>query len=208
MSAITRAGLDGLQWHPWFTIEKYSPDQVRYARTRTGLAPGYLGEALRHMFSSPELGTLHGEGNGVTAGGLDNLAMVLTGTGGHPLAPGRMAFGVGTDPAEFDVEQARLGGEDGEAPGRTWYRPMDHGYPQPAVGGIEGQATFAEDEACFDWHEWCWAAGPVAPVRHHALHHSYSGQGGLMINRKGSEAGYGLKEPGVAWVFRVHISLR
>lgn len=208
MSGQELTSLDGFRWHPRFTISRYSADQVRYARKRTGLAPDYLGEALGCMFSYPELGTLHGEGNGVTAGGLDNMARVLTGTGGHPLTPGRVAFGVGTDASDFDVEQVRLGGEDGEQPGRTWYRPMDPGYPQPVTGGIEGQATFAEEEACFEWHEWCMAAGPVRPAPHHALHHALGLQGGVMVNRRGSAAGYGLKEPGVAWVFRFQVSLR
>lgn len=207
---------DGISWHPVSVIEKYSPDQVRYAREwqawaatrRLALVPELHGAVLRALFREPECGTVHDEGNGVTAGGMGNLALVLTGTGGHPLAPGRAVFGVGSDATAFDREHVHLSRALGEEPGRSWYRPMDHGYPLvPRPGVIEVQATFTESEACFDWHEWCTAAGPVTPVPHHALSGAYRGAPHLMMNRKAHAAGYGEKFPGVAWCFRTEISI-
>jgi len=85
---------------------------------------------------------------------------------------------------------------------------MDPGYPRPSgLTSIEGQATFTETEACFAWHEWCWASGPPEPQAHHALHGAYAGEGAVMVNRKAHPAGYGVKEAGVAWVFRTQIEL-
>jgi hypothetical protein len=204
---------EGLRWHPVCTIEKYSADQVRYARRHclgTPWSPRH-GDLLRMLFREPEDGIVHDEGNGVTAAGLANLALLLSGTGGHPLAEGHAAFGVGTDAAPFHREQVKLGGADGEGPEHCWYRPMDAGYPRAAVataGVIEGQCTFAEAEACFTWREWCIAAGPVKPASHYALVHAYGGQFPAMINRKASLAGYGEKTFGVAWVFRCEIRLQ
>jgi hypothetical protein len=197
---------EGIAWYPRCTIEKYSAGQVAWARRRL---PSVDGQSLRRMFPVPEGGIARDEGNGVAAAGLANLALVLTGSGGHPLAPGRVVFGVGTGPEEFSPDHGHLSPAEGEAPHRTYYRPMDQGYPQvPGLGLIEGQATFTEDEACFTWHEWCWAAGPPAPQPHHSLYLAYGSGTPVMVNRKASAIGYGTKEAGVAWVFRTQVTLR
>jgi hypothetical protein len=199
---------EGVRWHPRSTIEKYSADQVRWFR-RVYQEP-VTGWRLRAAFRSPEGGVLRDEGNGVVAGGLLNLARVLAGDSqGLALAPGKMTFGVGSDGGtEFSREHVHLANAGGEGPGRSFYVPMDLGYPQVAgLSTIEGQATFTEDMACFPWHEWCWAAGVITPDLHHVLRQAYRGQGHVMMNRKVHPAGYGVKEPGVAWVFRTRVEL-
>jgi hypothetical protein len=197
---------EGVGWHPRCVIEKYSAGQVAHARRRAGAVSGTL---LRTLFAEPEDGIVCDEGNGVTGGGAANLAMVIVGGSGYPLAPGRSVFGVGADGATpFSVEHAHLSPAQGEDPDRSFYRPMDPGYPLAAGPGvIEGQATFAETEACFAWHEWCWAAGPSAPLPHHQLHRAYTGGPPVMVNRRCSPAGYGKKLPGVAWVFRTVVTI-
>jgi hypothetical protein len=212
------ADLVNVRWHPRCQVLKYSPDQVAYARNH-GEVPGLRGLALprravlngdllRLLFREPEGGIVFDEGNGVTAAGLANLAAVLTG-GGYPLSAGRAVFGVGSDDTAFDREQVRLSAALGEEPGRSWYRPMDEGYPRTARPSvIEGQATFTEAEACFGWHEWCWGTGPLLPEPHHSLRGAYGGEQPVMVNRKASPQGYGVKEPGVAWVFATQIELQ
>jgi hypothetical protein len=194
-------------WHPRAMVLKYSADQVAWAR-RWYSGPLY-GAWLGAVFPVPEDGLAADEGNGVTLAGLANLARVLTGRG-YPLVPGQVGFGIGSDgETEFDSEQVRLSNAFGEEPGRSWYRPMDEGFPQvTGPSSIEGQATFAEDEACFDWREWCWTAGPAHPVPHHSLIGAYNGETPVMVNRKAGTPGYGVKEPGVAWVFRTEVQLR
>lgn len=200
--------LDGIRWHPVSVIEKYSPDQTAFARRYFS---GHLtGDALRGLFigRGPECGTVTDEGNGVVSMGSANLALLLTGNGGHPLAPGQAVFGVGSDAGEFDREQVGLSKPLGEEHGRSWYRPMDPEYPwmcRPGV--IEGQATFLEHEACFAWHEWCWGTGPGKATAHHSLRGCFGGEQPVMMNRKAHPAGYGTKDPGVAWVFRTEITL-
>jgi hypothetical protein len=212
------SGSDGIRWHPVSVIEKYSSSQVRYARSRCeapwsrrmALPPRAVltGDLLRMLFREPEGGVVEDQGNGVVTAGMMNLALVLTGSGGHPLAPGRAVFGVGSDPGGFDREQVSLSKVLGEESGRSWYRPMDPGYPWvPRPGVIEGQATFTESEACFAWHEWGWGTGPGKPVPHHSLRGCYGGEQPVMMNRRAHPAGYGTKEAGVAWVFRTEITL-
>lgn len=209
---------DSISWHPVSVIEKYSSDQVRYARTRgdvpwsrrLALPPRAVlhGDLLRMLFREPEGGTVEDQGNGVSTVGVMNLALVLTGTGGHPLAPGQAVFGVGSDAGGFNREQVSLSRPLGEEAGRSWYRPMDPEYPRvPRPGVIEGQATFLEHEACFAWHEWCWGTGPGKPVPHHSLRSAYGGQQPVMMNRRSHPAGYGTKDPGVAWVFKTEITI-
>jgi hypothetical protein len=213
------SGSDGIRWHPVCTIEKYSADQVRYARERGELPwlkqftlpprAALSGDLMRMLFREPEGGTVRDEGNGTTVNGTANLALLLTGAGGHPLAPGRAVFGVGGEDTEFSREHVHLSPAGGEEPGTTWYRPMDPGYPLVVRPGIvEGQATFLEHEACFEWHEWCWGTGPGRPAAHHSLRGCYGGEQPVMMNRKAHPAGYGMKDPGVAWCFRTEIHLK
>lgn len=166
------------------------------------------GTWLRQTFTQPEDGVFYDEGNGVVRGGMLNLALVLTGTGGYQMSPGRAVFGVGSDATEFDREHVHLSRTDGEDPGRSWYRPLDKGFPTVTSGAvIKVQATFTEMEACFDWHEWCLATGATEPGPHHSLREAYGDGSAVMMNRKAHPAGYGVKETGVAWVFRTEILL-
>jgi hypothetical protein len=202
-------------------VEKYSPDQTAWARARLeaelgwgrrvlvralGIAvPVLHGDWLRELFAEPECGIARDEGNRVTEAGLANLALLLTG-GGHPLAPGRTVFGVGTDgetpPSDGHVHLANA---PGEGHGRSWYRPMDAGFPVPDGAALAGQATFSEREANFGWREWCWASGVPGPEPGPVLRSCFDGEH-AMLNRRAPEAGFGLKEPGVAWVFRTEIT--
>jgi hypothetical protein len=200
--------LDGIRWHPVSVIEKYSPDQTAFARR---YFEGHLtGDVLRGLFigRGPECGTVRDQGNGVSAAGSGNFALLLAGLGGHPLAEGRTVFGVGGDDTAFSREHVHLSPVAGEEVGGTWYKPMDPGYPAVTrTGDIEGQATFLEHEACFTWREWCWGTGPGRPVPHHSLRGCYGGEQPVMMNRKAHPAGYGTKDPGVAWVFRAEVTL-
>lgn len=203
---MNAADRESVRWYPRSRIDKYSAGQVAWAR-RHFVVPWLSGELLRWVFREPEDGIVTDEGNGVTAAGLANLALVMTGAG-YPLAAGRVSFGVGSDATAFHREQVRLSNAAGEEPGRSWYRPMDQGYPASVRPGvIEGQATFTESEACFDWHEWCWGTGPLLPEPHHSLRGAYAGEQPVMVNRKASQQGYGEKLAGVAWVFRTEVAL-
>lgn len=212
---------EGLRWYPQVTIDKYSPDQVAYARERREVVslPSRLalprrevlhGDVMRLLFRVPEGGTETDEGNGMTGYGAANIALVLAGEGGFPLAAGTTAFGVGADgETGFSSEHVRLANDGLEEAGRSWYIPMDQGYPHVgAPAELHGQATFTEMDACFEWKEWCWAAGPHPPKPHHNLLMAYGGDSRpVMVNHKASQQGYGVKEAGVAWVFRTQVRL-
>jgi hypothetical protein len=211
VSSLSAGQRDGIGWFPRCTVEKYSADQTRWARgwlARAGTPRRPLnGSWMRVMFPEPEGGVAHDEGNGVVLAGLSNLAALLTGDG-YPLEPGRACFGVGTDGSPFDPGHAHLSTAEGEDGGRSLYLPMDPGFPR-VTGAltIEGQATFAEDQACFPWMEWCWATGGGRPRAGHILRRVYDEGTSVMMNRKAPPGGLGAKEEGVAWCFRTEITL-
>jgi hypothetical protein len=82
---------------------------------------------------------------------------------------------------------------------------MDDGFPVPDGTALAGQATFHEREANFGWREWCWASGEPGLQAGPVLRNCFGG-GHAMLNRRAPQAGFGLKEPGVAWVFRTEIT--
>jgi hypothetical protein len=194
-------------------VEKYSADQTRHARAWLARAgtPGRAlnGSWMRVMFREPECGTVHDEGNGVVFSGLANLAALIVGEG-YPLERGRTCFGVGADGVtEFSRDQAHLSAAEGEDEARSFYLPMDPGYPRVtgALTVIEGQATFSEDQACFPWNEWCWATGGGRPRPGHVLRRCYDEGTSVMMNRKAPPGGFGMKDPGIAWCFRTEITV-
>ena len=213
MSELDSGQREGVGWHPRCAVEKYSADQTRHARAwlaRRGAAPRALhGSVMRILFDEPEGGIAYDEGNGVVLAGRSNLARLLTGDGGWPLEPGRACFGVGTDGATpFSPEHAHLSMAEGEGEGRTLYLPMDPGFPKVAGAVvIEGQATFAEDDACFPWNEWCWATGGGHPKPGPVLRRVFDEDTSVMMNHKAPPGGLGVKDPGVAWCFRTVITI-
>lgn len=196
----------GLRWFPRVAIERYSPSQVAWAREHD--IP-VTGSRLRDAFAGPEDGTVRDEGNTITAGGVENLTRILTEGGGHPIAPGRAVFGVGSDGlTEASYDHVALNPAAGEGYGRTFYIPVDPGFPRIERRGVIGvQATFTEDMANFPWAEWCLAVGAVRPARDHSLRGAFGGASHVMMNRRACPDGYGTKEPGMAWCFRAEISL-
>lgn len=212
MSDLSSDRREGIGWHPRAVVEKYSAEQTRWARrwlARRGEAPRPLrGDWLRCLFSQPEDGIAYDEGNGVVLAGRANLALLLTGEAGWPLEPGRACFGVGTDASPFSAEHTHLSVIEGEDEGRTLYLPMDPGFPKvTGTAVIEGQATFAEDDACFPWAEWCWATGGGQPKPGPVLRRVFDEGTHVMMNRKVPPNGLGVKEPGVAWCFRTEIAI-
>lgn len=221
IAAVVSGHTQGIPWRPVSRVEKYSADQTAWARRRLGAelswgrrvivralgiaVPVLHGDWLRELFAEPECGIACDEGNLVTEVGLVNLALLLTG-GGYPLTPGRTVFGVGTDgETAASPRHVHLANAVGEGHGRSWYRPMDPGFPSPEGAGLTGQATFTESEANWGWHEWCWASGEPELQPGPVLRQCFGGEH-AMLNRRAPAAGFGLKEAGVAWVFRTEIT--
>lgn len=152
---------DAISWHARAHVDKYSDDQVAYARLRLGREPD--GAELAALFAAPEDGTADADGNLLVTAGLDAITKLLINTG-SPQAfsgPTRAIVGVGATSTVATVADTALGADGGSA----YYQGCDASNPTQANGVITCVCTFATGNANFAWQEWCWATctGAITP---------------------------------------------
>lgn len=145
---------DVLTWHARARVDKYSDDQVTWARRQlAGLEPD--GRHLHAFFAAPEDGYAEADGNLLVTAGLDAITKLLIASG-SPQAfsgPTRAIVGVGDQSTTAVIGDTHLGGDGANA----WYQGCDSSNPTQANGVMTAVATFATGDANFTWEEWCWA---------------------------------------------------
>lgn len=153
---------DAIHWHAFARVDKYSDDQVSWARRRlAGLEPE--GRHLHAFFAAPEDGYAEADGNLLVTVGLDAITKLLIASG-SPQAfsgPTRAIVGVGATSTAATVADTALGADGGSA----YYQGCDSSNPTQASGVITTVCTFATGNANFAWNEWCWATctGTITP---------------------------------------------
>lgn len=152
---------DTLNWHAAAHVDKYSEDQVAWARLRLGHEPD--GAELAALLAEPEDGTADADGNLLVTVGLDAITKLLIASG-TPQAfsgPTRAIVGVGATATAATVADTALGADGGSA----FYQGCDSANPTQANGVITCVATFTTGNANFAWQEWCWATctGAITP---------------------------------------------
>jgi hypothetical protein len=152
---------DGIRWHAFAHVDKYSEDQAAYAARLLG-APAE-GRELAAMFREPEDGTADADGNLLVTVGLDAITKLLIASG-SPQAfsgPTRAIVGVGATSTAATIADTVLGANGGSA----WYQGCDSANPTQANGVITTVCTFNDSNSNFAWAEWCWATctGSITP---------------------------------------------
>ncbi len=145
------ADIDAIRWHARARVDKYSEDQVAWARLRLGHEPD--GAELATLFVAPGDGTAEADGNLLVTVGLDAITKLLINTG-SPQAfsgPTRAIVGVGASSTAANIADTALGADGGSA----WYQGCDSANPTQANGVITTVCTFATGNANFAWNEWC-----------------------------------------------------
>ena len=107
---------DGLKWHAYARVDKYSPDQVKYATALYGgLEPD--GRGLHALFAVPEDGHAEAHGNLLVTVGLDAITKLLINTGGPQAfsGPTRAIVGVGATATAATIADTALGADGGSA---------------------------------------------------------------------------------------------
>lgn len=229
MTAATIESAEAARWtaHSW--VDKYSPDQVKWAekRIRDGRSlsqrilvslrgePRLEGVTLREFFASPEDGTVQCPGNLLVGAGLTNLFSLWfgqTGTAINPLrtggSSGAAVCGVGATNTAATVADVHLGADGGSA----YYQGCDSSFPTFAnVSGVVTatlQSTFAAGVGNFAWNEWCWATGAGTVTAGATLASVYAtGASYAMVNHKIPASSLGTKGSGAAWVFTTTINI-
>ncbi len=187
---------DGIKWLAGAHVDKYSPDQVEYAKLRLGHEP--KGFELAALFDSPEDGYAESEGNLLTTAGLQRITNLIIGAGGQALASARTAVGVGATATAANVADTVLGANTGSA----WYQATDS-TPTAVNGVLTFVSTFASADGNFAWAEWSVSA--VASAITATATHASLGTTPQIINHK--IASLGTKVSGASWVFTATITL-
>lgn len=184
------SALEGAMGFSIAHVDKYSPDQVKWAterfHTETSWRRGSkvnvsamlrrlrFGELQltgmefeRYFPSGPEDGEATGAGNIFVSAGLTNLFSLwlgLTGTAVNPLrdgASGTSVVGMGTGTTAAATTDVTLISNNSVS---AWFQAFDASSfgttTQPGV--VVATATIASANANFAWNEWCWATGTGA----------------------------------------------
>ena len=153
---------DGINWHAHALVQKYSDDQVTWARRASGVAEPE-GALLQRHCGEPEDGYAEADGNLLVTVGLDAITKLLINTGGPQAfsGPTRAIVGVGATATAATIADTALGADGGSA----YYQGCDSANPTQANGVITTVTTFTTGNANFAWAEWCWATctGSITP---------------------------------------------
>lgn len=153
---------DVLKWHAHARVQKFSDDQVAWARRASGLLEPE-GVFLQRHCGEPEDGYAEADGNLLVTVGLDAITKLLIASG-SPQAfsgPTRAIVGVGATATAATIADTALGADGGSA----WYQGCDSANPTQANGVITTVCTVTTSNGNFAWNEWCWATctGTITP---------------------------------------------
>jgi len=128
-----------LNWDCLVKVDKYSLDQVRWVKRKTGLT-NPSAEVLRETLKSLPSETAYGRGNLITTVGLGYLWSSITGVTttvvAHQLSYSFLPVGVGD--GNGSVPTAAVGDVDLTAATNKYYVPVDASYPQVGSGVSAG----------------------------------------------------------------------
>lgn len=163
--ALVSAGMsdgESIKWRPIAVVEKFSDDQVAFAKDavkagRLVLPDGFLrrepsGDLLRALCGAPEDGVVASIGNLLTTAGLNRLGNLLIAAGGQGLTNTATRLGVGNSATAEAVGQTDLQAAAGST--NRWFQIMDATFPSQSNGVVTAKATFATGDGNFVWNEW------------------------------------------------------
>lgn len=151
---MTETMMDAIHWRAFARVDKYSDDQVAWARNRlAGLEPE--GRHLHAFFAAPEDGYAEADGNLLVTVGLSLMTnLLIGGTTSGSIKNAQAICGVGATSTAANIADTALGADGGSA----YYQQADSTYPSRSSGVITMVSTFTTGNANFAWAEWCWAS--------------------------------------------------
>jgi hypothetical protein len=207
---------DHINWHATAHIDKFSPDQTRYAEAwlaehagccalRVPVYPDRLDHlVLAQLFpDGPEDGTADADENLLVNGGLNVMTELLIGTAltGSVLSNTYGFVGAGAGVTAATTSDTALTDDGGSA----FYQGFNATYPSQSGGVVTAVATFGSGSANFAWNEWCYGSSTVAvSTSTSATMASLTSGAETMWNHK--VASLGTKVSGASWVFTATIT--
>lgn len=131
--------------------------------------------------------TLEFEGNLLLNNGINQMWLLVTGSGGTAYNSTNSYLGVGDGTTAASASQTGLQGSN------RYFKGMDSGYPSVSGTTCTWQATFGGTEANFAWNEAGVANGSNPPTT------------GVLLNRLVQSMG--TKQSGQTWTLRLSITL-
>lgn len=189
---------DGINWHAFATVDKYSKEQVAWVREKIGREP--KGADLKAWLSAPDLGTVEADGNLLVNNGLTRITNLITGGGGAAFNSTQGLVGVGSVSTAATTSDTALGGNGSST--TAWYQIVDSA-PTTSTGQITAVSTFSTANANFAWNEWCWAIATGTITAGATL--ASVGTSPIMVNHK--IAALGTKVSTATWVLTSTITL-
>lgn len=191
---------DGLNWMAFAHVDKYSPDQVEFARSKSGLLEPDRA-ALLTFVGAPEE-EAENAGNLLVTAGLNRITNLIIGGGGAAFNNSQAIAGVGSSSTAATTADTHLGGDGSTT--TAYYQAADATYPTQSNGVITMVDTFTSSNANFAWNEWCWgiATGTITPGGTFAS----VGTSPVMLNHK-APVTLGTKASGATWVLTTTVTL-
>lgn len=193
---------DGLNWHAFAHVDKYSPAQTEEMRNFLGHEPT-KDDWDRYNVAPKE--TAEVDGNLLVTAGLQRITNLIIGTGATAFTNTRAVVGVGSTATAASTGDAALGANGTTANGSvgSWYQGVDATYPTAVNGVVTAVATFASADANFAWAEWCWGIATTTVVADKTFNTATTT--GVLLNHK--IAALGTKASGASWVFTTTVTL-
>jgi hypothetical protein len=194
--------IDGIKWHAFARVLKYSPDQSVYLAAKLGRQPQYADFLAANI--RPEDGIVESDGNLLLTAGLARITSLIVGGGGQafsgPSGSNRAMAGVGDDATAAAAGDTRL---TANTASHSWYQAVDSANPTTSNGVITANTTFGTADGNFAWNEWGWAIATAAPVASAVF--ATATTSGLMLNHKVQSLG--TKSAGSTWTLQSTITL-
>lgn len=193
--------IDGIKWHAFARVIKYSPATVAEITKDIGHEP--TGADLRYLEAKHGLkpdGIAEADGNLLTTAGLTRITNLIIGGGLQALSTTRAMAGVGNSATAATVGDAALGGNSAS---NSWWQAMDAANPTVAAGVITGNTTYGASDGNFAWNEWGWGIATAAPVSSAVF--ATATTTGVLLNHKVQSLG--TKAVSSVWTLQATITL-
>lgn len=190
---------DGIKWHAFAKVFKFSDAQTADLAKKLGRQPVYLDFVAAGVESADYA---EADGNLLTTVGLQRITNLIIGAAGQAFSvtgTNRAMAGVGNSATAAAIGDTSL---TATGAGNAWYQGLDA--TATAVNGvITANTTFGVSDGNFAWQEWGWAIATANPVAANTF--ATATTSGILLNHKVQSLG--TKSAGSTWTLQATITL-
>lgn len=198
----------GMKWHSFAHVDKYSADQTEFAVRKSGLLEP-KSDVFQKLFKEGEDGEAEAYGNVLLDAGLTRITSLILANGGLQAfsSTTSAAVGVGSTSTAESHTDTTLGANGTTANGTVGarYQAVDS-TPTLSLGQMTAVSTFsAAGTSAFAWQEWGWVIVTGGSITATTTMASL-GTSVVMLNHK--TASLGTKTSSASWVLTTTVTLQ